>query len=449
MISAQDYARRRDAIFDAMGPGSIAVFAASAERTRSHDTSYPYRAHSDLLYLTGFQEPEALLVLISGASNETILFVRERDPLREQWDGRRAGPEGALAHYGVDAAFTLAQLDEVMPRLLQHRHRLYVTLGQSPELDARLLAWSATLRQRRTGPDASPRAILDAAALVHPLRLIKSQAEQDLMRRAAQITCQAHELAMRACRPGLREYELQALIEFHFKRSGALSVAYNSIVGAGVNATILHYNDSLDLCQDGDLLLIDAGCELDYYAADITRTFPINGRFSSPQRDLYQAVLEVQQAAIDDCQVGLVYQELQRRAVSRLTEAMIQLGLLKGSLEELIEQQRYKRYYPHGLGHWLGMDVHDVGPYFEPAQGPGDEVARGLTLVPGMVLTIEPGLYIPAHDEDAPAALRGLGVRIEDDILITPQGPDNLTASCPKTIQALEAILGTGVSLSL
>lgn len=443
MISSQEYKRRRAAFMASMVPGSVAIFVSPPERQRSHDTTYPYRASSDILYLSGFEEPGSILVLAPGHElGDFVMFVRERDPLREQWDGLRAGPEGALARYGADAAYTLAQANELLPELLANRQTLYYTWARELDFDQRIQAMLHALRYRRNAPSAAPVIMRDARDLVHPLRMLKSEEEIEVMRHAAQISAQAHELAMRACRPGVMEYQLQALIEFHFKRHGAHFPAYTSIVGGGANATILHYIENDKPLRDGDVLLIDAGCELGYYAADITRSFPVSGKFSPAQRDLYQGILEAQEAIISECVPGLVYQEIQQRTARRLTQVLIDMKLLKGDLDQLCEAQAFKTYYPHSTGHWLGIDVHDVGAYF-------GEDGLGLKLAPGHVITIEPGLYIPEHDENAPAELRGVGIRIEDDLLITPQGNENLTISCPKSIDALEAIVGSGVELSL
>ncbi len=440
-IPAEDYAARRARLIEEIGDDGVLILVAPPERQRSHDSHYIYRASSDILYLTGFREPGAVVVIAPGhADGSVFMFVRARDPEREQWDGRRAGVEGAQARFGADRAYTLDQLDVVLPSLLASRCTLYYTLGVDAQFDMRVVGYTRQLRHRRNAPPAAPGVIRDARDLLHRARLHKSAAELDVMRRAAQITADAHELAMRACKPGMAEYQLQAIVEYHFRRSGASYPAYTSIVGAGDNATILHYVENDALIQDGDIVLIDAGCELDYYAADITRSFPANGKFTGAQRELYQAVLEVEEAAIAACQVGLPYNELQQRTVRQLTEAMVHFKLLDGELDGLIETLAYKKYYPHGVGHWLGIDVHDVGPYFA-------EDGQWHTLQPGMVLTIEPGLYIPANDERAPQGLRGVGVRIEDDVLITAQGPDILTASCPKQVEAIEAIVGTGVQL--
>lgn len=440
-IDQDELARRRLALAEAIGDDAVAIFAPAPERRRSHDTFYPYRASSDVLYLTGFPEPDAVVVLAPGHPDGDLhMFVRERDPLKEQWDGRRAGAEGARDHYRADAAYTLDQLDSILPKLIDGRTHLHYTFGQDDAFDKRVLALNSSLRHRRNLPPGAPAAVVDARDALHELRLIKSEAELAVMRHAAEITSEAHTLAMRACSPGMHEYELQALVEFHFRRRGASFPAYSSIVGSGDNATILHYIENDGPIADGDVVLIDAGCEFGGYAADITRSFPASGSFTPAQRDLYQAVLETQIAAISDVTVGTPFQELHARTERRLAEACVQLGLLSGDLDDLIESKAHKKYYPHGVGHWLGIDVHDVGPYYSP-----DGARRALA--PGMVLTIEPGLYVPASDDSAPAGLRGLGVRIEDDVLVTAEGPQNLTSSCPKAVAEIEALVGSGVPL--
>jgi Xaa-Pro aminopeptidase len=432
----QDFAARRRALMDLIGPNSVAIFIAPPERTRSHDTTYPYRASSDILYLSGFAEPESVLVLAPGHElGDFALFTRPRDPAREQWDGRRAGPEGARQRFGADAAYTIDTLDVELPRYLAGRDTLYYTLGHDEAFDQRVTGWFARLRHRRNEPPAAPASIRDARDVIDALRVFKSEDELAIMRRACQITSEAHELAMRACRPGIWEYQLQSIVESHFRMSGASYPSYTSIVGAGDNATILHYIENESRVPEGSVVLIDAGCELQGYAADITRSFPASGKFEPAHRDLYQAILDVQIGLVDMIRPGLPYASIQDTAAARLTDVLIQFGLIKTSHDEAMEQRLYKKYYPHGAGHWLGLDVHDVGSYF-------DQDGRTRTLAPGMVLTIEPGLYIPASDEDAPAALRGVGIRIEDDILVTEAGYENMTISCPKSVEAIEAITG-------
>jgi Xaa-Pro aminopeptidase len=434
----QDFAARRRALMDLIDPDAVAIFVASPEQTRSHDTIYPYRASSDILYLSGFAEPEAVLVLLPGhPEGEFVMFVRPRDPAREQWDGRRAGPEGAMSRYGADAAYTLDKLDQRLPELLAGRQSLYYTLGKDAAFDQRVVGWFSKLRHRRHAPPAAPGALRDARDIIDELRLFKREDELQIMRRACEITADAHMAAMRACRPGVWEYQLQSVVEHHFRMHGALFPSYPSIVGAGDNATILHYIENNQRVGEDAVVLLDAGCELQGYAADITRSFPASGKFTPAQRDLYQAILDVQVSLVEMIRPGLPYASIQEQAASGLTDALIQLGLIKAGREEAIAQQLYKKYYPHSAGHWLGLDVHDVGSYFG-ADG------RTRTLAPGMVLTIEPGLYIPADDESAPQGLRGVGIRIEDDILVTAGGYENLTITCPKSVEAIEAIVGQG-----
>lgn len=427
---------------DQMAEGGVAIFVAQPEQHRSHDTNYPYRASSEVLYLSGFAEPEAVLVLVPGHEDgDFVMFVRDRDPTKEQWDGRRAGTAGAEDNYGADRAYTISQIDEILPTYLEGRSHLYYTFGHNEDFDQRVLGWQKLLRHKRNKPSMAPGNMRDARDILNNLRLLKTEEEIEVMRRAAVITAQAHEMAMRACKPGMHEYELQALIEFHFKRNGANFPAYSSIVGTGDNATILHYIENDAPLKDGDVLLIDAGCEYVYYAADITRSFPVNGKFSPAQKDLYQAVLDAQIHAVELCVPGLPYEQIQKQTAHRLTQSLVDLGLLSGDVDALYEDKAYAKYYPHSTGHWLGIDVHDVGAYHLPE-------GTSRPLEPGMILTIEPGLYIPLDDQDAPEEMRGVGIRIEDDILITASGHENLTRTCPKTVEDIEAIVGSGVELS-
>ncbi len=436
-LPSSEFAARRRAVMDAIGEDGIAIFVAPPARTRSNDTAYRYRPSSDILYLSGFREAETVLVLAPGhGDGEFAMFVPSRDPLHEMWEGRRAGPEGARANYAADAAFAIDELDAVLPRYLQGRKTLYYTLGNDSAFDARVTGWMNKLRHRRNAPPAAPGSLADARDIVHELRVFKSAAELDLMRAAARLSSQAHVLAMEQCRPGMHEYELQAIIEYHFRRHGAEFPAYTTIVGGGANATILHYTENRDRLEADQVVLIDAGCELSFYAGDITRSFPVSGKFTPAQRDVYQAVLEVQIAAIEDVRPGVAYNILQQNTARRLTQALIDLGLLRGPLDELVAAEKYKKYYPHNVGHWLGIDVHDVGSYYDP-QG------RWRALRPAMVLTIEPGIYITHDDEDAPVELRGLGIRIEDNIVVTETGYENMTIDCPKQIAQIEERIGT------
>ncbi len=436
-LPQSEFETRRRAMMDAMGEDSVAIFVATPERIRSNDSGYIYRPSSDILYLSGFREPETVIVLAPGHKDgEFAMFVPARDPLYEQWEGRRAGPEGARENYGADAAYTVGQLDEILPKYLDGRKTLYYTLGKDSEFDVRVTGWMNKLRHRRAAAPGAPGNLVDARDIVHEMRLFKSEAELELMRRAAEISAEAHMLAMAASRPGMMEYELQALIEYHFRKNGGDYPAYTSIVGGGDNATILHYVENRDRLEDGQVVLIDAGCEWNFYAGDISRSFPVNGKFTAAQRDVYQVILDAQKAAIEDIRPGLAYNQIQDNTVRRLTEGLVQLGILSGSVDELIESNAFKKYYPHGTGHWLGIDVHDVGSYFGPD-------GKHRELQPGMVLTIEPGLYIPHDDENAPAEMRGLGIRIEDNIVVTASGYENMTLSCIKEISDLESHIGT------
>ncbi len=436
MTELASYTARRKRFMDLMGDDGVAIFVAPPERVRSHDTNYRYRASSDVVYLSGFEEPETVLVLAPGAEEGPfIMFVRDRNELMETWEGRRAGPEGAKQTFGADAAYPIEELDKKLPDLLKDRDTLWYTLGTEAEFDQKIAKWMNKLRFRRGAPPAAPRQIADARDIVHEMRLLKQPDEVELMRRAGQIAAEAHELAMRMTRPGVFEYEIQAAIEHHFVKSGATAPAYNSIVGTGVNATILHYTENRDRLEEGDILLIDAGCEYRYYASDITRSYPVSGKFTPVQRDVYQAVLDAEEAAIAEVKPGFSFGDLLDNTTRRLTQSLIDLGILKGSVDENVEEGHYKKFYPHKVGHWLGSDVHDVGSYY-------DESGEVRKLLPGMVTTIEPGLYFP-ENADIPDEFKGIGIRIEDDILVTEGGNENLTVDCPKSVADLEAIIGT------
>ncbi|MFP4599620.1 MAG: aminopeptidase P N-terminal domain-containing protein [Persicimonas sp.] len=436
-FSPETFAQRRRQLVEQIGDDAVAILVANPERPRSNDTTYAYRPSSDILYLSGFREPQTVLVFAPGHDEgDFVMFVRERDPKKEQWDGRRAGVEGAKRDYGADNAFTIDELDDKLPEFLEERERLYFTLGRSDKFDRRITRWMNKLRHRRSKPSGAPGMLIDARDILHEMRVKKRPEELEVMRRSAKISAEAHILAMEHCKPGMHEYELQALIEYHFRKNGAEYPAYTSIVGAGDNATILHYIENRDVIEDGDVVLIDAGAEFGFYATDITRSFPASGEFTAAQRDLYDAVLDAQLEVIDRIEPGVLYNELQDTAVRSLTESMIDLGLLSGAVDELIEDEAHKKYYPHNIGHWLGIDVHDVGPYHASE---GD----WRPLESNMVLTIEPGIYVPADDEDAPAELRGVGVRIEDDILVTDDGYENLTGMCPKAATEVEALVGS------
>jgi Xaa-Pro aminopeptidase len=416
-----------------MEPGSVAIFASAPEAVRSNDTHYRYRQDSDFYYLTGFDEPEALAVL-SPAHDEHryVLFVRPRDPERETWEGRRAGVEGARDVYGADAAYPLAEFKEKLAELLNGARNVYYRLGANAELDALLVKEIAAMRARGRLFRA-PDSITEPGVILGEMRLVKSADEIGLMQRAADIAAGAHVEAMRAARPGVWEYEIEALIEYHFRRAGASAPAYTSIVGGGANATVLHYVTNDAQLRDGDLLLIDAGAEYATYASDITRTFPVNGRFTDAQREIYTIVLDAQEACIAMVRPGVSVEDLNTRAVELLTEGMVRLGLLAGEPAKLIEEKEYKKFFMHGVGHYLGMDVHDVGLYKVDGQP--------RPLEPGVVITIEPGLYVAADAENIPERFRGVGVRIEDDVLVTAEGCRVLTDKVPKRIDEIEALM--------
>jgi Xaa-Pro aminopeptidase len=434
------FAERRRRFMDQMEDG-VALFFAAPEKVRSNDTHYRFRQDSDFHYLTGFPEPgAAALLLPKHAEHRFVLFVRPRDREREIWDGRRAGPEGARAKYGADASYTIDQLEEVLPRYLENAPSLYYSLGRYPEADASVQkAVDAVKAKSRQGIRA-PRVFRDPAAIVNDMRLKKNAAELDIMRRAAAISSEAHRAAMEALRPGMHEYEIEALIEFIFRRRGAAGPSYNTIVGSGVNATILHYIENSSMCNDGELLLVDAGAEVEGYSADITRTYPVNGRFTPAQREVYEVVLGAQKKAIAEVRAKNTFNTVHDVALHALVEGLVKLGLLKGEVDRLIADEAYKPYYMHRTSHWLGLDVHDVGDYRN------GEAWRPLE--PGMVLTVEPGLYFGEDRTEVPAQYRGIGVRIEDDVLVTAGDPEVLTAATPKTVDEIESVMGKKVPVS-
>jgi Xaa-Pro aminopeptidase len=431
-MDTQEYARRRRALMRMMGDDAIAILPAAPHAVRNRDVEYPYRQDSDLLYLTGFPEPEAIAILVPGRDHgEFMLFTRERDPDREVWNGRRAGIDGAIERWGADDAFPIGDIDDILPGLIEGRGRVFCTMGRYADFDRRVMQWVNEVRVRARSGGHAPNEFIALDHFLHDMRLFKSRGELRAMRRAAKISMAAHERALKTCRPGLREYALEAEFWHEFRRNGA-EPAYGLIVGGGRNACILHYVENADALRDGDLVLIDAGCESDGYAADITRTFPVNGRFTDAQRAVYDIVLEAQHAALARCEPGRHWNEPHEAALAVLTQGMVDLGLLEGPVDARIQDETYKRFFMHRTGHWLGMDVHDVGDY--KVDGDWRE------LEPGMCLTIEPGLYIPAAD-DVPTHLHDIGVRIEDDVLITKDGSENLTDGLPKAADDIEAMM--------
>jgi Xaa-Pro aminopeptidase len=428
------YAARRHRLAAGMAEG-IAVVPTAPERIRNRDTHYPYRFDSHFWYLSGFAEPEAVLVVVAGREPRSLLFCRERSAEREIWDGFRHGPEAARERFGFDAAFPIAALDDEMPKLLAGQPALYYPVGADSAWDARAMKWLNAVREQARAGVAAPQRLHDVRALLDEMRLLKAPEELAAMRRAAAISAAAHHRAMRATRAGRFEYEIEAELLYEFRRHGGQFPAYPPIVAGGANACVLHYVFNDAALRAGDLLLIDAGCEVDGYAADITRTFPVNGRFSSAQRDVYALVLEAQRAAMARVRAGSAWNEPHDAAVRVLARGLLDLKLLGGSLDEALEKETYKRFYMHRTGHWLGLDVHDAGDYKQSGEW--------RTLVPGMTLTVEPGLYLRAAD-DVPEALRDIGVRIEDDVLVTDGECEVLTAATVKAMDEIEALMRDG-----
>ncbi|MFM8353835.1 MAG: Xaa-Pro aminopeptidase [Gammaproteobacteria bacterium] len=432
-ITKTEYRRRRAELMRLMSPGSIALVPAAGVRLRNRDTEYLFRQDSDFYYLTGFNEPDAVLVLAPGrAHGEVILFCRDRDARAELYDGERLGPDRAAQALLVDDAFPIADLDDILPGLLEGCERIYMTLGEYPDLDQRVLHWVNAIRAREAGGARSPGEFVALKHLLHEQRLFKSAAELRIMREAARITTEAHCRAMRTCRSGMTELALEAELLHEFMSHGARSPAYSSIVAGGANACVMHYVDNSATLADGDLVLIDAGCEYALYAADVTRTFPVGRAFSRAQQALYEIVLEANQQAIHACRPGNHFMRPHETALMVMVQGLVDLGLLAGDPAELVAGGAHRRFCPHNASHWLGSDVHDVGDY--RVGGVWRELEAG------MVLTIEPGLYVQPSDLAAPEAYRGIGIRIEDDVVITRRGPEVLTSAAPKTVADVLAL---------
>lgn len=431
-MDVQEFARRRRALMGMMDEDAIAILPAAPEAIRNRDVAYPYRQDSDLLYLTGFAEPEAVAAICPGREHgEFVLFCRERDPTREVWNGRRAGVDGAVATYGADDAFPIGDIDEILPGMIEGRERLFCTMGRYAEFDRRVMHWVNEVRDQVRSGSHAPTEFIALDHVLHDMRLFKTRGELRAMRKAARISVAAHERALRACRPGMHEYELEAEFWHEFRRNGA-EPAYGLIVGGGANGCVLHYVTNDQPLADGELVLIDAGCEYDGYASDITRTFPVNGCFSDAQRHVYEIVLAAQKAAIEAAVVGNHWNDPHETARHILVQGLIDLGLLEPPVDSRIEDESYRRFFMHRTGHWLGMDVHDVGDY---------KVDEGWRLLePGMCLTVEPGLYIAAAD-DIPAALHDIGIRIEDNVHITREGNEVLTSALVKEPDDIEALM--------
>ncbi|HXQ64900.1 MAG TPA: Xaa-Pro aminopeptidase [Steroidobacteraceae bacterium] len=432
-MKQDEFARRRRQLMRMMGRDAIAILPAAAVKRRNGDVEYGYRQDSDFQFLTGFPEPEAVAVLIPHRPHgEYVLFCRERDPARELWDGDRAGQNGAVKQYGADDAFPIGDIDEILPGLLESRSRVCYTMGLNPEFDQRVIGWVNGLRAQAKHGLHTPQEFVALDHLLHDMRLYKSRSELATMRRAASIAVGAHLRAMRRAAPGVMEYEIAAELVHEFNRHRA-DLAYQPIVGGGPNACVLHYRDNAAELRDGDLLLIDAGCELDCYASDITRTFPVNGRFSPAQRAVYEVVLAAQHAAIAKCVAGNHWNEPHDAAVRVITHGLVKLGILHGRPAKLIKDGAYKEFFMHRTGHWLGLDVHDVGDYKV-----GD---AWRVLEPGMVLTVEPGIYIAPGAHRVAKQFRGIGVRIEDDVAITRGEPEVLSGELVKQPDAIERFL--------
>ncbi len=433
-MNKQEFATRRKNLMQMMGDSAVAILPAAPMRMRNRDVEYAYRPDSDFYYMTGFDEPEAVAVLIPGREHgEYILFCRERNPETETWTGPMAGQEGAVEIYGADDSFPIDDIDDILPGMLENKQRVYYTMGTHPDFDQRLIGWVNRLRKQSRAGIHTPGEFVSLDHILHDMRLIKSAQEIKSMRKAGQISAQAHCDAMQFTCPGLYEYQVEATVLHRFMQEGARFPAYASIVGGGANGCVLHYTTNRDRLRDGDLLLIDAGAEYDYYAADITRTFPVNGKFSKAQKDVYEIVLAAQHAAIDRVKPGNHWNEPHEAAVEVITEGLIDLGIIKGSKKKAIENEDYKTFYMHRTGHWLGMDVHDVGDYKV------DDEWR--VFEPGMTLTVEPGIYISAQADGVAKKWHNIGIRIEDDVLVTKTGNEVLTDGVPKQVDEIEALM--------
>jgi Xaa-Pro aminopeptidase len=435
MIETKEFVRRRRQLMRMAGRDAIVIVPAAPERVRSNDSHYPYRQDSDFHYLSGFPEPDAVLALIPGREQgETILFCRERDAERERWDGARAGTEGAVAEYGFDDAFPIDDIDDILPGMIEGRSRVYYHFGRDSDFDLKLIGWVNRVRSEVRRGAVPPHEFVALSHLLHDLRLYKSRAELRVMKKSARIAAAAHVRAMRNVRPGMNEHEVEADLLHEFRRHGAVA-SYEPIVGGGANACVLHYRANNAPLRDGDLLLVDAGAEYECYASDITRTYPVNGTFSTEQRAIYEIVLAAQTAAIDEVRAGRAFDAYHEAAVRVITKGLIRIGLLEGSLEKNLRDHAYRTFYMHKTGHWLGLDVHDVGDYRIDGEF--------RLLEPGMVVTVEPGIYISPDLRKVPARYRGIGIRIEDDVVVTRGDPEILTTDVPRDPDAIEALMAS------
>ena len=426
-----NYSERRSSLSAKALEDSAIIVSSATVKSRISDTDYAYRQDSNFYYLSGYEEPDSLLLIRPSADKDKyIIFCRDRDPLREQWDGFRSGQEGAVDRYGADKAFSINSLDELMPKMLEGIKNIYFSMSAASGVDQKVKKWIESIRINTRAGAEPPQNLLSLDNLIHEMRLIKEDAEIDIMKKAASITTEAHIRAMQYVKPGMYEYQLEAEYLYAFNKNGARSPAYNSIVGGGNNSCILHYVENNDELKDGDLVLVDAGCEYEYYASDVTRTFPVNGKFSAEQKEIYSIVLEAHHQSMNQAQPGNRWNLMHEKSVEVIVEGLLSLGLLKGSKEEIIEKGEYSKFYMHRIGHWLGMDVHDVGSYKQD----GD----WRKLEKGMVMTIEPGIYILDSLEGVDDKWKGIGVRIEDDILVTDSGFEILTPDVPRTIEEVE-----------
>ncbi|MDO9214868.1 MAG: Xaa-Pro aminopeptidase [Methylococcales bacterium] len=433
-MKQSEFKKRRKQLMQRIGKGNLALISSATTHARNRDVNYPFRQDSDFYYLTGFNEPDSLAVFIPGREQgEYILFCREFDEKKALWEGAHAGLEGATTHYAADDSFPIDDLNDILPGMLENKSKVFYPMGRDLDLDHKLLEWINHIRrQSRTGITA-PGELVSLEHILHEMRLFKSAEELKLMRRAASVSAAAHVKAMQKCKAGMYEYQIEAEIINHFLQDGLRAVAYPSIVAGGKNACTLHYTDNASKLKNGDLLLVDAGAECDHYAADITRTYPVSGHFSEAQKQLYQLVLDAQLASIDEIKPQQSMQLAHEASVTVLTKGLVKLGLLKGRVATLIKNEKYKQFYMHRIGHWLGMDVHDVGDY---------KINQEWRLLEkGMVLTIEPGLYIPADCKTVDEQWRGIGIRIEDDILVTADGHEVLTCDVPKSIADIEQLM--------
>lgn len=419
--------------------GAALVIPAHPEYVRNHDVHFDYRQDTNLFYLTGFEEPESVFVFRPGQNPETVLFVRSKDPLRETWDGFRYGPEGAQKEFGIDKTYTIDDLDSALPDLLKSVDKIYYRLLHNRDFDKRLSRAMEAVKQSRGRSGSGLQTIVDSTEILGEMRIKKSAVEIEWQAKACEITARGHLNAMKAAKPGMTERQLQAVLQYTYLNENSTRMGYNPIVAGGDNAVTLHYNFNDQVCKDGDLVLIDMGTEWNYFTGDITRTFPVNGRFSAAQAELYRGVLEIQKKIIEMVKPGVYHKDLQNKTIEWLTDLMFDTGLLKGDKAVAINELSFKKYYPHGVSHWLGMDVHDAGLYSVGGEG--------RRLEQGMVLTIEPGIYVRSDDTSAPKEFRGIGIRIEDNILVTETGNRNLTALAPKEIKDMESVIGTGFSV--